>query len=132
LPELLAALKSEDGNIRRLAASALGKIGDERAVQPLLDLLAVETKPQVRQYAVKALGKIGSAQAIPVLTRIAGDENEIDYWFVNRDFVCCPTASMSRIYAVNLPYLVTCKANNAHIWGYSGYGSRSLNSQTRT
>ncbi len=79
LPELLAALKSEDGNIRRLAASALGKIGDERAVQPLLDLLAVETKPQVRQYAVKALGKIGSAQAIPVLTRIAGDDNEMDY-----------------------------------------------------
>ena len=79
LPELLAALKSEDGNIRRLAASALGKIGDEQAVQPLLELLAVETKPQVRQYAVKALGKIGSDQAIPVLVRIASDENEIDY-----------------------------------------------------
>jgi hypothetical protein len=32
------------------------------------------------------------------------------WWFVNRDFVCCPPASMSGIYAVNPPYLVTCKA----------------------
>lgn len=79
VPELLAALKHDDGNIRRLAASALGKIGDTRAVQPLLDLLAVESKPQVRQYAVKALGEIGSTMALPILTRIAQDENEKTY-----------------------------------------------------
>ncbi len=79
LPELFAALKSEDGNARRLAASALGKIKDSQAVQPLLDLLTIETKPQVRQYAVKALGNIGNDQAIAMLTKIADDEKEMYY-----------------------------------------------------
>ena len=79
VPELIAALKSEDGNARRLAASALGKIGDSQAVQPLMDLLATETKPQVRQYAVKALGNIGDARATDLLERIANDEGEQYY-----------------------------------------------------
>jgi adenine/guanine phosphoribosyltransferase-like PRPP-binding protein len=50
-----------------------------QSVQPLMDLLAKETKPQVRQYAVKALGSIGDAQAIGLLERIANDENEQHY-----------------------------------------------------
>jgi ATP-dependent DNA helicase RecQ len=79
LPELFAALKSEDGNARRLASSALGKLKDAQAVQPLLDLLNHETKPQVRQYAVKALGSIGDRRAIAILTKIADDENEMYY-----------------------------------------------------
>ncbi len=77
--ELISALKSEDGNARRLAASALGKIKDAQSVQPLLDLLAHETKPQVRQYAVKALGNIEDKRAIAMLTKIADDENEMYY-----------------------------------------------------
>ncbi len=79
LPELFAALKSEDGNARRLAASALGKIKDAKAVQPLLDLLSIEVKPQVRQYAVKALGDIGTPLAVELLTKILEDESEMDY-----------------------------------------------------
>jgi ATP-dependent DNA helicase RecQ len=79
LPELIAALEDPNGNVRRLAASALGKIGDARAVTPLLTLLAQEQKPQVRQYAVKALGKIGDPRARPVLQEIAARENERDY-----------------------------------------------------
>jgi len=79
LPELVAALKSEDGNARRLGASALGKIGDAQAVQPLMDLLATETKPQVRQYAVRALGSIGDPRAIELLEKIAADEGEQYY-----------------------------------------------------
>ncbi len=79
IPELIAALKSKDGNARRLAASALGKIKNTQAIQPLLDLLAKETKPQVRQYAVKALGDIGDARATDLLERIANDETEQYY-----------------------------------------------------
>ena len=71
VPELIAALEDENGNVRRLAASALGKIGDPRAVEPLLTLLASESKPQVRQYAIKALGKIGDPKARAALERIA-------------------------------------------------------------
>jgi adenine/guanine phosphoribosyltransferase-like PRPP-binding protein len=79
VPELIAALEDPNGNVRRLAASALGKIGDARAVTPLLTLLAQEQKPQVRQYAVKALGKIKDPRARPMLQRIAAGENERDY-----------------------------------------------------
>jgi adenine/guanine phosphoribosyltransferase-like PRPP-binding protein len=79
IPELVAALRSQDGNERRLAASALGEIGDMQALQPLIDLLATETKPQVRQYAVKALGCIGDPQAVDLLRKIAQDEAEQYY-----------------------------------------------------
>jgi hypothetical protein len=79
VPELIAALEDSNGNVRRLTASALGKIGDARAVTPLLALLAQEQKPQVRRYAVKALGKIGDPRAQPMLQKIAAGENERDY-----------------------------------------------------
>ncbi len=79
VPELLAALGDSDGNVRRLAASALGKIGDPRAVQPLLELLKREQKPQVRQYAITALGKLGDPQAHSILEQIAHDLNEKEY-----------------------------------------------------
>jgi len=79
VPELITALEDPNGNVRRLAASALGKIGDARAVTPLLTLLAQEQKPQVRQYAVKALGKIGDPRARPILQKIAAAEDEREY-----------------------------------------------------
>jgi hypothetical protein len=79
VPELIRALKSANGNVRRLAASALGKIRDSRAVIPLMELLQREDKPQVRQYAVKALGQIGDASARDLLERIAKDNQEKYY-----------------------------------------------------
>jgi ATP-dependent DNA helicase RecQ len=79
VPELIAALEDTDGNVRRLAASALGKIGDRHAVEPLIDLLAREDKPQVRQYAVKALGQIGDPRAQSLLEKIVTAKTERDY-----------------------------------------------------
>ncbi len=79
VPELVAALTDGDGNVRRLAASALGKIGDRQATEPLMALLASETRPQVRQYAVKALGSIGDSRARPLLKQIAADQAEQEY-----------------------------------------------------
>lgn len=79
VPELVAVLADADGNVRRLAASALGKIGDRRAVEPLMDLLARETHPQVRQYAVKALGSFRDSRAWPLLEQIASNETEQGY-----------------------------------------------------
>ncbi|MCQ3978795.1 MAG: hypothetical protein DPW09_35680 [Anaerolineae bacterium] len=79
VPELVEALRHNDGNVRRLAASALGKIGDPQAVEPLLALLAAETKPQVRQYAIKALGRLRDLRATTILEQIAGNPAEEDY-----------------------------------------------------
>jgi ATP-dependent DNA helicase RecQ len=76
---LIEALKHKDGNVRRLAASALGKIGDKQAVIPLMELLSQERKPQVRQYTVKALGKIGDIRAVSLLQAVAHDKEEKDY-----------------------------------------------------
>jgi RecQ family ATP-dependent DNA helicase len=76
---LLTALQDTDGNVRRLAASALGKIGDQRAVPPLLVLLQRETHPQVRQYAIKTLGILGDPQACALLETIAADATEAAY-----------------------------------------------------
>jgi hypothetical protein len=82
VPELVAALTDPDGNVRRLAASALGKLRAVASVEPLCALLEHETGPQVRQYAIKALKSIGDQRAWATLQRIASDQNEVDY---NRD-----------------------------------------------
>jgi len=50
-------------NIRRMAVSAMGKIGDKRAEIALLRALG-DDNPQVISYAIKSLGKIKSEKAI--------------------------------------------------------------------
>jgi len=50
-------------NVRRLAVSAMGKMGDIRAEGALLRALTDEN-PQVISYAIKSLGKIQSEKAI--------------------------------------------------------------------
>ena len=75
---LKAYLNHDNGNIRRLACSALGKIGDPSAENALLTRLKDE-KSQVRQYAIKALSKLGSREVMPYLKRICDDGDEKDY-----------------------------------------------------
>ena len=50
-------------NVRRMAVSAMGKMGDNRAEGALLRALTDEN-PQVISYAIKSLGKIKSEKAI--------------------------------------------------------------------
>jgi ATP-dependent DNA helicase RecQ len=79
VPELIEYLHAKDGNQRRLAASALGKIGNPNASKPLMDLIKVESYPQVKQYAIKALGVIGDNSALTLLNQIKSDQNEQEY-----------------------------------------------------
>lgn len=79
IPELIRALSHENGNVRRLAASALGKLRDTSAVDSLLLLLADERSPQVRQYAISALGKIRDPRARETLQRISANIDEVAY-----------------------------------------------------
>ncbi|EMR74732.1 HEAT repeat-containing protein [Thermoplasmatales archaeon SCGC AB-540-F20] len=78
---LIEYTKSENGNHRRLAASALGKLSHMKpeiyhATPALIELLK-DKHPQIRQYSVKALGKIGDKRAIPFLEEIEkNDEKE--------------------------------------------------------
>ncbi len=78
LEELITFLSSPNGNVRRLACSALGKIRSPKAETPLLGLLD-DPKPQVRQYAIKALGGLAGSNALPKLTEITTNPNEKNY-----------------------------------------------------
>jgi hypothetical protein len=56
---LCRSTKDPNGNVRRISALALTKIGEISAENSLIMLLE-DPEPQVRQYAVRALGKINS------------------------------------------------------------------------
>lgn len=58
---------------RKLAAEALGKIGDARAL-PALFIASEDIHLLVRQAVAEALGKIGDASAVPILMRLLKDE----------------------------------------------------------
>jgi hypothetical protein len=64
LPELVELTRSSAANVRRLAASAIGKLAGlvdaGGAVSALVPMLR-DAKPQVRQYAASALSAFGSA-----------------------------------------------------------------------
>jgi hypothetical protein len=84
LPELMGLTRSPVANVRRLAASAIGKLaglaeakGAVDALQPLLR----DRHPQVRQYAVKALKAYGTTAkcALSDLRDVAISPVEPDY-----------------------------------------------------
>ncbi len=84
LGELLGLLATPSAEVRRLAASAIGKlagIGDAKAAVPALMHTLADPHPQVRQYAVKALKAFGTASeaALHDLHDIAANESEKDY-----------------------------------------------------
>jgi HEAT repeat protein len=61
--------------VPREVVTALGKIGDPKAVEPLVEVLQDVTS-NVRDEAALALGRIGDARAIPVLERVLKDDNK--------------------------------------------------------
>jgi hypothetical protein len=82
--ELAELVRSESPLVRRLAASALGKLSGivpaEAAATTLLPLLQ-DAHPQVRQYSAKALGAFGAAakDALPDLRDLYKSPFEKDY-----------------------------------------------------
>jgi hypothetical protein len=82
--ELHAYCASESPLVRRIAASALGKLSGvvkgKEAVATLMPLLADE-HPQVRQYAAKALSAFGAdaEEALPILRDLYRNLAEKDY-----------------------------------------------------
>src|SRR5205814_8084123 len=60
--QLKSLLSDKDPKVRTRAALAAGRIGDERSVQPLIDLLKKDTDWSVQQMAAFALGEAESAK----------------------------------------------------------------------
>ena len=61
---LIEALRHGQGAVRALAAMALGDIRDERAVEPLVNVLQTDDEYAARTAAATALGQLKSPKAI--------------------------------------------------------------------
>lgn len=63
---LIEYLEDEDWLVREAAADLLGKIGDVRAVEPLMKRLERDKDTGVKELALKSLGLIGDARPTPL------------------------------------------------------------------
>ena len=84
--ELLGLLKSSSANVRRLSASALGKlawmgVNQQSAVAALSPVARCDPHAQTRQYAIKALKAYGAfaESCLPDLRDVAVNAAEKDY-----------------------------------------------------
>jgi HEAT repeat protein len=64
LQALVGALKDSDETVRVYAVGTLQDLGDIRAVEPLIEVLATDTARQPCYYAAKALGRFKTPRAI--------------------------------------------------------------------
>jgi len=72
VPFLIQKLHDLSPTVRRMAAKALGKIGDPRGINPLLAVLRdTNEKLSVRCAAAQALGRMRSPQALEALAQVA-------------------------------------------------------------
>jgi HEAT repeat protein len=69
----LLKLLSEPGEARPAAVVALGRIGDLRASEPLVELLRDDGDPHVRRAAAMALGEIADPSTAQPLLSASGD-----------------------------------------------------------
>ncbi len=85
---LIKALKNEDFLIRKDAAISLKRVGDERAVEALIDALKYESWEDdytvliaVRENSAEALGIIGDKRAVnPLIQSLYEDTDEEVRW----------------------------------------------------
>ena len=75
---LIVALEDANRSVAFWAAGALGRIGDTRAVEPLVVLLNDKDRDQrLRARAAEALGRIGDTRAVEPLSVVLGEGSEI-------------------------------------------------------
>ena len=72
----------EDRNVRRRAIEILIRLGDTRAVEPLIQVLLKDEAWEVRGGAAIALGKIGDERAVKPLYQALKKEEKKGEWGV--------------------------------------------------
>ena len=55
--------------------AALERLGDEKAIAPLIDRLKTADSPELRYSIIQALGTLGATQALDLIRSFAHDEN---------------------------------------------------------
>jgi HEAT repeat protein len=75
---LLERLRNGNVEVRRCAAEVLGKLGDGRAVEPLIQTLGHDADPQVRAEAARSLGWLKALSAKgPLIEALADPEPDV-------------------------------------------------------
>ncbi|MBN1642454.1 MAG: HEAT repeat domain-containing protein [Anaerolineae bacterium] len=75
VPPLIAVVETDDGAAQRAAISALGQIGDPRAI-PALIAATESVKGRMRELATRALGSmVGDPRVVPHLISLLQDSN---------------------------------------------------------
>jgi HEAT repeat protein len=74
---LIFALRHKDPSVQYEAAEALGDIGDERAVEPLLIALKNDETGGVRWKAAEALSKLGTPAVAGLIGALQHDDDDV-------------------------------------------------------
>ena len=74
VPKIIKNLKHKDDKVKAIAAMMLGEIGDERAIDPLLENFEL----MVLEFGQSPLAKIG-APALPKLIKVAKEKVCLDF-----------------------------------------------------
>jgi HEAT repeat protein len=75
IDSLINDLAAKERDVRGSAASALGGIGSEKALEPLISALSSDKESDVRSRAAFALGGIGSEKAVePLISALSSDK----------------------------------------------------------
>jgi len=69
-------LRTTDPLLMQRILASLGKIGDPRGAQPIVELLQRDLDPDTRGTAIFALGEIGAPEALDSLTQIAKTDGD--------------------------------------------------------
>jgi HEAT repeat protein len=69
-------LRTTDPKMKQLILAALGKIGDTRAAQPLIEFLHRDLDRATRGTAIFALGEIGAPESVEPLEHIAQADSD--------------------------------------------------------
>jgi HEAT repeat protein len=72
-PTLVRSLDDSDDEVRAKSATALGRLGDRRAIPALLDHLLTDPAPFVRVRIASTLGQLGGPEVVDRLVRALGD-----------------------------------------------------------
>lgn len=80
MPLLIAALKDDHHQVRRLAAAALGATGNSAAVQPLCQALLNDPSVGVKRTAGDALSDLGDVSAEQAMCEALSDKNKLVRW----------------------------------------------------
>ncbi|HYU98620.1 MAG TPA: HEAT repeat domain-containing protein, partial [Pyrinomonadaceae bacterium] len=74
--DLRNLFKARNANVRKRAALAAGRIGNEQAVADLIPLLQRDDEPEVRAMAAFALGEIESPLAVDALVEVLSETQD--------------------------------------------------------